>query len=72
MDLELKLKADVALVGFPNSGKSIAHLEDLRGETEDRRLPASPALEPHLGVVRFRRTTSSTSWPTIPRIDRGR
>ena len=52
LDLELKLMADVALVGFPNAGQEHADLADLGGQAEDRRLPFT-TLEPHLGVVRF-------------------
>ena len=49
--LELKVIADVGLVGFPNVGKSTLLSRVTNADTENCKLPFHDTFSPNLGVV---------------------
>ena len=69
--LELKLLADVGLVGFPNVGKSTLLTVVSAALPEDCKLPLRPRSAPNLGVVYGRRGAVTFVMADIPGIIEG-
>ena len=51
---ELKILADVGLVGFPNAGKSTLLSVSFKGKTKNCKLRFYYTFTPNLGIVEYR------------------